>query len=61
MRNVGTIDVDVRGSDVVSRIAFAIRRRPGVSLLRLRRLQAASAEQIAIVFTGPWQLLLYVV
>lgn len=58
--HVGAIDVDVRGGDV-SRVALAIGRRPGVGLLRLRRLQATAAEQIAIVVAGPRQLFLHVV
>lgn len=35
LRDVGAIDVDVRSSDVVTRVALAVRRRAGVGLLYL--------------------------
>jgi len=59
LRDVGAIDINVRGGDVISRIALAIRGRSGVGLLRL--LQAARIKKIAVILAGSWQFLLHVI
>lgn len=41
LRNVGAVDIDVRGGDIIPRIAFAIRCRTSIGLLRFCCLQAA--------------------
>lgn len=60
LRDVRAIDVDIRGGDVISCVALAIRGRSGISLLRLLQ-AAARAKKIAVVLAGPRQLLLHVV
>jgi len=59
LRDVGAIDVNICGGDVISRVALAIRGRSGVGLLRL--LQAARIKKIAVIFAGSRQLLLHVI